>query len=203
MCVTSIARNNGLISAAKETFGMSSPYNSSRLEAVCGGQPATYSSEAGQPRRRICRCLGLLQLRLPHRWLPSQLRSSSMLGGYRFSRRFCARGDGTVKAVREKASLFHPSFPSKREVKHLSSRPGRDQTIAVLDGEDLLCLSAGRRDQVHAVQRCRWNLQSRNLCSYSGSMLRLSPQKACRRRNDVRSLKKTGRTRIRCHADVL
>src|SRR5215472_15850340 len=126
-----------------------------------------------------------------------------MLGGYRFSRRFCARGDGTVKAVWEKASLLRTCFPSKREVKHLSSRPGRDQPIAVLDGEDLLCPSTGRRDQVHAVQRCRWYLQSRNLCSYSGSMLRLSPQKACHRGNDVRSLKKTGRTRIHRHADVL
>src|SRR5215470_9452853 len=48
-------------------------------------------------------------------------RSSKMLGVYRHCCRFCARGDGTVKAVREKASLFHTCFPSKREVKHLSS----------------------------------------------------------------------------------
>src|SRR5215831_16081535 len=126
-----------------------------------------------------------------------------MLGGYTLWCCLCARGDVTVKTVREKASLLHTGLPSKGEVEHLSRRPGRDQPIADVDGEDLLCLSAGRRDQVRAVQRCRRYLQSRNLCSYSGSMLRLSPQKACRRGNDVRSLKKTGRTRIRRHADVL
>src|SRR5215472_17306259 len=34
-------------------------------------------------------------------------------------------------------------------------------------------------------------------------MLRLSPQEAGRRGNDVRSLKKTRRTRVSCHADIL
>src|SRR5215472_2179948 len=126
-----------------------------------------------------------------------------MLGGYRFPCRFCARADGTVKPVREKASLLRTCLPSKREVEHLSCRSGRDQPIANLDGEDLLCLSAGRRNQVHAVQSCRRYLQSRNLCTYSGGMLRLSTQKACRRCNDDRSLEKTGRTRVRRHADVL
>src|SRR5215467_1204506 len=126
-----------------------------------------------------------------------------MLGGYRFPCRFCARGDVTVKTVREKASLLRTCLPSKREVEHLSRRPGRDQPIADFDGEDLLCLSAGRRDQVHAVQRCGRYLQSRNLCTYSGGMLSLSPQKASRRCNDVRSLEKTGRTRVCRHADVL
>ena len=125
-----------------------------------------------------------------------------MLGSYRHCCRFCARADRAVKTVREKASLFRSCLPPKREVKHLSSRPSRDQPIADLNGENLLCLSAGRRDQVHAVQSCRRYLQSRNLCSYSGSMLRLSPQKACRRCYDVRSLKKTGRARVRRHADV-
>src|SRR5438552_1251162 len=126
-----------------------------------------------------------------------------MLGSYRHCCRFCARADRAVKTVREKASLFRSCLPPKREVKHLSSRPSRDQPIADLNGENLLCLSAGRRDQVHAVQSCRWYLQSRNLCSYSGSMFRLSPQKACGCCNDGWSFKKTSRARVRRHADVL
>src|SRR5438876_7005862 len=67
-----------------------------------------------------------------------------MLGSYRHCCRFCARADRAVKTVREKASLFRSCLPPKREVKHLSSRPSRDQPIADLKGENLLCLSAGR-----------------------------------------------------------
>src|SRR5262249_11552594 len=129
--------------------------------------------------------------------------SIKLLGGYRLACGFCTRGDGAVKTVREKASLFHTFLASEREVKHLSIPPGRDQPVTDLNGEDLLCLSAGWRDQVHAIQRSRRYLQSRNLCSYGGSMLCFSAQKRCRGRNDFRSLKKTGRARVRRHADVL
>src|SRR5215469_5230885 len=161
MCATSMARNNGLISAAKETFGM------------------RFSLE-----------------------FPDFEGFNKMLRSYRLSCGFCARRDGTVKTVREKAPLLHTCLPSKGQIKHLSRGPRCYQPITGLDGEGLLCLSARRRDQVHAVQSCCRYFQSHNLCPYSGSMLRLSPEKACRGCDDVRSLKKAGRARVRRNADV-
>src|SRR3954454_2600630 len=114
-----------------------------------------------------------------------------------------ARSNRTVQPIREKACLLHTGLPSKCEVKHLSCCPSCDQPIADVYGEDLLGWSAGRRNQVHLIHSCRWYLQSCNLRPNGSGVLRFSPQKACRRCNNVRSLKQSGRTRVCGYADIL
>src|SRR5215510_3396779 len=98
-----------------------------------------------------------------------------LLRGYlRRFRRLRARGDCAVKTIGKEASLLYTCLPAKCKTEHLPRRPRCDQSIADIDRENLLFLSAGRRDQVYTVQSCRRYLQSCNLCSYTGSMLRLS-----------------------------
>src|SRR5262245_44185648 len=102
---------------------------------------------------KLVQRLGVLHhaLALPERCLRSAGCSSAnararLRSYFRRCRWLRARVDRTVQTSREEASLFHTCLPSKREVKHLSSRPRCDQPIADVDREDLPRLSAGRRN---------------------------------------------------------
>ena len=57
-----------------------------------------------------------------------------------------------------------PRFPSKRQIEHLTSCPGRDQPIAHFNREDLPCFPAWWRNQVDAVHCCRCYLQPCRTC---------------------------------------
>ena len=180
MCEISTARNNGLISTANETCGIESPYSfadhpnqvrpANRRSLFSGPADSLTGKENRQPAlEELIDFLGWLhQARFEIGPGPRvQMREQRLCGGLRRYRGLRARSDCAIETSWEEAPLRCTCFSSQRKVKHLSSRPCRDQPIGDFDREESASPLRWVAEQVRAVQSCRRYLQSCNLCSYT------------------------------------
>src|ERR1700744_99933 len=162
-----------------------------RREGTVQGYSASYRSRErtnGRPLRRQAHML----------WFADR-----QLRKVRLSCSTIARRDLPIESCGEEASLSDVCLHPKGQVQDLSCSSRCSQPVAEIDGEGLVCLSTGRREEIGAVDSGRSDLQLCHLRVNASRMLSFRCKKTRCCSDDARCFEHARSPGIRSHTNIL